>query len=119
MKNNKKYPISVNWRRYFDINNETVYLYMSTYGQRMYVQMYNKLKYAIRMKLPYVTLLKFYEIESTVTVYEYEYLTLLNCMLSICIKMEYYELCSDISKTIKQLDNLNRKYYKLENEFIS
>jgi hypothetical protein len=116
--NNRHHLLSVNWKKYFDVNNKTLYLYMTRYGEGIYIQMYNKLKYAIRMNLPYVTLIKFHNTEIVSIVYSCDYIVVLTHMLNICVKMEYYELCAEISKTIKRFDTFKKTHHKREKEIV-
>jgi hypothetical protein len=116
MESKKDYLMVVGWKRYFDRRNHTVYTYMSKYGERLYRQMYTKLKSGIRYKSPYIILIKFQNSDVVSIVYRDEYETVLKNLLNTCISMEYYELCADITKTLNSLNRPKRKPRKKNNQ---
>lgn len=109
MTNRQQYQLIVGWQRYFNTNNRTVYTYLSKYGNGIISQMHTKLKTGIRSKSPYIILLKFENSDIITIVHRYEYETVLHRMLELCISMEYYELCGNITETLKSMNRPKRK----------
>jgi hypothetical protein len=119
MKTNKNQLVSVNWKRYFDINNKTIYGYMNNYGESIYNQMHTRIKNAIKNKLPNVILIKYQNSDLECIIHSSEYKKVLTQMLNICVKMEYYEICAEITKTMQKIQPPLRKRTKVNDTVIT
>lgn len=111
MGNTKSLPLmNVNWRKYFNLSNQLIVNYLSKYGIRFIEQTFLKIKRAHTVKRPYITLIKFNGSNDIVSIiYQNEYEEVLNHLMKLCIKIEYYELCTDIQTQLILMDKRKRR----------
>jgi uncharacterized protein (DUF1330 family) len=95
--------MNVNWKKYFTSKSTSIDSYLSKYGFKFLEQTSHKIKRAIQHKTPYIILIKFRNSEIISILKEEEYELALNLLLKLCIRLEYYEICSQIDKTLKQI----------------
>jgi hypothetical protein len=95
--------MTVDWRKYFTSKSTSIDSYLSKYGFKFLDQTSQKIKRAIQQDLPYIVLIKFRNSDIISVLEKEEYEEALNLLLKLCIRMEYYEICSEIQKTLNQV----------------
>jgi uncharacterized protein (DUF1330 family) len=99
----------VGWKKYFNLTNPTINKYISKYGFKFIEQIYGKIKRAQTTKKPYIILIQFDNSDIVSVLYQNEYEYALKLLLQLCIKIEYYELCTDIQKSIDLINKRKRR----------
>lgn len=89
---------TVNWKKYFNTTSPNVEYYKTPNGFKFLEQSFLKIKRGIQYNRPQITLIKFHNSKITSTIKREEYSRALQMILKLCIKLEYYEICSDIQK---------------------
>jgi hypothetical protein len=95
--------MNVDWRKYFTSKSTSIDSYLFKYGFKFLDQTSQKIKRAIQQDLPYIVLIKFRNSEIISVLKKEEYEEALNLLLKLCIRFEYYEICSELLKTLKQV----------------
>jgi len=111
----------VDWRKYFNSSSTNINLYLSKYGFNFLEQTSQKIKRAINQDKPYIILIKFRNSEIISILKNSEYESALKMILKLCIKFEYYEICSELHNTLKQLQTKKftkngRKHFEITTE---
>lgn len=110
MGNQKPKPyMIVGWKKYFNSTNPIIDLYLQKYGLRFIDQTFSKIKRAHLTKTPYIPLIKFSDDDTISLLYQSEYQHALKLLLKLCVKIEYYEICTDIQKCITNMDKRKRR----------
>jgi hypothetical protein len=107
----KPYMI-VGWKKYFNSSNPIIDKYLSKYGLEFIEQTFRKIQRAHTTKKPYILLIKFRDSDAVSILHQNEYKSALEMMLQFCIRIEYYELCSEIESYIKNMDKRKRRNVK-------
>jgi hypothetical protein len=95
--------MTVDWRKYFTSKSTSIDLYLSKYGFKFLDQSFQKIKRAIQQDLPYIVFIKFRNSDIISILRKEEYEEALKLLLKLCIRLEFYEICSGIDKTLKQV----------------
>jgi hypothetical protein len=95
--------MTVDWRKYFTSKSTSIDSYLSKYGFKFLDQTSQKIKRAIQQDLPYIVLIKFRNSDIISVLKKEEYEEALKLLLKLCVRMEYYEICSEIQKTLNQV----------------
>ena len=95
--------MTVDWRKYFTSKSTSIDSYLSKYGFKFLDQTSQKIKRAIQQDLPYIVLIKFRNSDIISVIKKEEYEEALKLLLKLCVRMEYYEICSEIQKTLNQV----------------
>ena len=109
--------MTVDWRKYFTSKSRSIDSYLSKYGFKFLDQSSQKIKRGIQQDLPFIVLIKFRNSDIVSILKKEEYELALNLLLKLCVRLEYYEICSDIQKTLKLLQQTKstfngRKHFK-------
>lgn len=109
--------MTVDWRKYFTSKSTSINSYLAKYGFKFLDQISQKIKIGVQQNLPYIVLIKFRNSEIISVLKREEYEEALNLLLKLCIRLEYYEICSDIQKTLNDLQKTKftingRKHFK-------
>lgn len=104
----KPYMI-VGWKKYFNSTNPVIEAYLKKYGLKFIDQTFLKIKRAHLTKTPYIPLIKFSDDETIALLYQSEYHHALKLLLNLCVRIEYYEICTDIQKCITSMDKRKRR----------
>ena len=104
----KPYMI-VGWKKYFNSTNPIIDLYLQKYGLKFIDQTFSKIKRAHLTKTPYIPLIKFSDDDTIALLYQSEYQHALKLLLKLCVKIEYYEICTDIQNCITNMDKRKRR----------
>lgn len=107
----KPYMI-VGWKKYFNSTNPIIEKYLSKYGLEFIEQSFLKIKRAHTTKKTFTLLIKFRDSDVVAILHQNEYKRALEMLLHFCIKIEYYELCSQIESYIKTMDARKRRNQK-------
>jgi len=117
MPNPKSKPVMVvNWKKYFNSTNQIIDKYISKYGLDFINQSFNKIKTAQISKKPYIVLIEFRDSDIVSIIYQNEYEYALKLLLQLCIRIEYYELCTDIEKSIESINKRKRRISNAESK---
>ena len=105
---------TVKWEKYLTTNNGNYLDYLSKYGQTFLEDITTNLISAHKTKKPALTLFTFRKsaIVCRVTYSEYEYI--LKKLMSLCERLEYYEICGQILKHFKSLQQKDKQLHKLK-----
>lgn len=95
----KSNPI-VNWKKYLDGTHPIITKYITKYGMDFIVQSIQKIKSAHLKNQPKVILIKFRDSNIISVLEQKDYVHALELILSLCLKLEYYEVCTEIQQTI-------------------
>ena len=94
---------NVAWQKYLNSSNPAINKYLSDYGDAILLQTFQRLKQAIKSKKSQIILFRFKESDIVSKIYQKDYIAALEMLLSLCIKLEKYEMCRDIHNEIKIL----------------
>jgi hypothetical protein len=94
---------NVSWQKYLNSSNPTINKYLSDYGDGILHQTFQRLTSAIKSKKSHIILFRFKESDIVSKVYQKDYMSALEMLLNVCIKLEKYEMCRDIHTQIKIL----------------
>jgi hypothetical protein len=95
--------MTVEWKKYFTSKSNNIDSYLSKYGFKFLDQSAQKIKRGIQQDLPHIVLIKFRNSDIISVLKKEDYELALNLLLKLCVRLEYYEICSDIQKTLKIL----------------
>jgi hypothetical protein len=110
MGNQKPKPyMIVGWKKYFNSTNPIIDMYLQKYGLKFIDQTFSKIKRAHLTKTPYIPLIKFSDDETIALLYQNEYQHALRLLLNLCVKIEYYEICTNIQNCIESMDKRRRR----------
>jgi hypothetical protein len=104
---------NVSWKKYFNSSNTTINKYLSDFGDIFLQQTFHRLISAIKSKKSKIILFRFKDSDIVSTITKDEYISALEQLLQLCIKLEKYELCKEIHSELKLLKlKENRKVKK-------
>jgi hypothetical protein len=92
---------NVKWHKYLNSSNTSINRYLDKYGDEILSQTFQRLKQAIKSKKSHIILFRFKDSDIVSKIYQKDYLSALEMLLSLCIKLEKYEMCGDIHNQIK------------------
>jgi hypothetical protein len=92
---------NVAWKKYLNSSNPTINKYLSDYGDSILHQTFQRLTLAIKSKKSHIILFRFKDSDIVSKVYQKDYMSALEMLLNLCIKLEKYEMCRDIHNQIK------------------
>ena len=92
---------NVAWQKYLNSSNPTINKYLSDYGDSLLHQTLQRLTSAIKSKKSHIILFRFKESDIVSKIYQKDYMSALEMLLNLCIKLEKYEMCRDIHNQIK------------------
>ena len=98
----KKTKPTVNWKKYFISTNPNVEYYSTPNGFKFLEQCFIKLRRGIQFNTPQITLIKFHNSKIVSVINREDYLVAIQIILKLCIKLEYYEICAEISNFLKK-----------------
>ena len=94
---------NVAWQKYLNSCNPAINKYLSEYGDVLLQQTFQRLTSAIKSKKSHIILFRFKESDIVSKIYQKDYMSALEMLLELCIKLEKYEMCRDIHNQIKIL----------------
>ena len=94
---------NVAWQKYLNSSNPAINKYLSDYGDGILLQTFQRLTLAIKSKKSHIILFRFKDSDIISKVYQKDYVNALEALLNLCIRLEKYELCSEIHSQIKLL----------------
>jgi hypothetical protein len=92
---------NVAWHKYLNSSNPAINKYLSDYGDGILHQTFQRLKLAIKSKKSNIILFRFKDSDIVSKIYQKDYMSALEMLLNLCIKLEKYEMCRDIHNQIK------------------
>jgi hypothetical protein len=92
---------NVAWKKYLNSSNPTINKYLSDYGDSILHQTFQRLTLAIKYKKSNIILFRFKDSDIVSKIYQKDYMSALEMLLNLCIKLEKYEMCRDIHNQIK------------------
>jgi hypothetical protein len=92
---------NVAWQKYLNSSNQAINRYLNTYGDDILHQTFQRLTLAIKSKKSHIILFRFKESDIVSKIYQKDYMSALEMLLNLCIKLEKYEICRDIHNQIK------------------
>ena len=98
---------SVNWKKYLSPKNKIVGQYLSRYGDDFLKQTINKIKLAYTQNQNSIVLIEFQKVDIVSILEKDEYELALSYLMSLCEKLEKYELCAEIQKVQKMKKPMN------------
>jgi hypothetical protein len=96
----KKMNPIVNWKKYLDGTHPIITKYITKYGMDFITQSIQKIKSAHFKNQPKIILIKFRDSNIISVLEQKDYIHALELILSLCLKLEYYEVCAEIHQTI-------------------
>jgi len=108
----KKTQPTVRWEKYLRLSNGNYVDYLINHGNSFLQKLTTNLIQAHLNKKSYHTLFTFRNSNIVCKVHYTEYITILKRLMSLCEKLEYYEVCAQILKYFKQLQQNDKKLYK-------
>jgi hypothetical protein len=100
---------NVKWNRYFNLKNPTINSYLRKYGNSFIEQTFNRICLAHKTKKSQIILIRFRDSDIVSILESKDYIKALEMLLALCIKIEYYEMCSDIQIQIRKMKGRKRK----------
>ena len=95
----KVYP-NISWKNYLRTSNSNTIDYLKKYGKDFIIQTFNKIKLAKRLKRNQIVLFRFRNSNIVATINKSEYQLAISELLNLCVKLEFYEIASEIHKPL-------------------
>lgn len=92
---------NVKWQKYLNSSNSSINRYLKEYGDSLLQQTLQRLANAIKSKKSHIVLFRFKDSDIVSKVYQKDYINALEALLNLCIRLEKYELCSEIHSQLK------------------
>ncbi len=92
---------NVKWQKYLNSSNPSINRYLNEYGDSLLQQTFQRLANAIKTKKSHIILFRFKESDIISKIYQKDYIIALKALLNVCIRIEKYELCSEIHSYLK------------------
>ena len=92
---------NVAWKKYLNSSNPIINRYLNEYGDNILHQTFQRLTSAITAKKSHIILFRFKDSDIVSKIGKDEYIQALEHLLTLCIKLEKYELCRDIHNELK------------------
>lgn len=113
----KNFNPIVNWKKYLNDSNPIITKYISKYGRDFIVQCVHKIKLAYSTNQSKIIFVKFRDSNIISVLEQKDYVYALQLLLNLCIKIEYYEVCSEIQSlitTIKSKKKIKRSEKRIK-----
>jgi len=94
---------NVRWQKYLNSSNPAINKYLNNFGDELLQQTFQRLTLAIKSKKSHIILFRFKDSDIISKIYQKDYISALEMLLELCIKLEKYEMCRDIHAHIKIL----------------
>ncbi len=94
---------NVKWQKYLNSSTPSINRYLKEYGDEILLQTFQRLSSAIKSKKSHIILFRFKDSDIISKIYQKDYMSALEMLLELCIKLEKYEMCRDIHAHIKIL----------------
>jgi phage tail sheath gpL-like len=95
----RTYP-NISWKSYLRTSNPNTIDYLKKYGKEFILQTFNKIKLAKRLKRKNIVLFRFRNSNIVATINKSDYQLVLSELLNLCVKLEFYEIASEIHKSL-------------------
>jgi hypothetical protein len=105
---------TVKWEKYLLGNNSNYLEYLSKYGQEFLQLLATNLINAHKTNKPSMVLFTFRKSSIVCSAQYSEYEYILKKIMSLCEKLEYYEICAQILKHFKRLQKKENQLHKLK-----
>ncbi len=92
---------NVAWQKYLNSSNPSINKYLNNFGDELLQQTFQRLTLAIKSKKSHIILFRFKDSDIISKIYQRDYISALEALLNLCIKLEKYEMCRDIHNQIK------------------
>ncbi len=92
---------NVKWQKYLNSSNPSINKYLNNFGDELLQQTFQRLTLAIKSKKSHIILFRFKDSDIISKIYQKDYMSALEMLLNLCIKLEKYELCRDIHNKLK------------------
>ena len=92
---------NVKWQKYLNSSNPSINQYLTNFGDSILQQTFQRLSQAIKSKKSHIILFRFKDSDIISKVYQKDYVNALEALLNLCIRLEKYELCSEIHSHLK------------------
>jgi len=92
---------NVKWQKYLNSSNPSINQYLTNFGDLILQQTFQRLSQAIKSKKSHIILFRFKDSDIISKVYQKDYINALEALLNLCIRLEKYELCSEIHSHLK------------------
>lgn len=92
---------NVSWQKYLNSSNPAINKYLNKFGDSLITQTFQRLLSAIKAKKSHIILFRFKDSDIVSKIYHKDYIFALEMLLSLCIKLEKYEMCRDIHNQLK------------------
>ncbi len=92
---------NVKWQKYLNSSNPSINKYLNNFGDELLQQTFQRLTLAIKSKKSHIILFRFKDSDIISKIYQRDYISALEALLNLCIKLEKYEMCRDIHNQIK------------------
>lgn len=109
----------VNWKKYFNSNNPIIDKYLQKYGFQFLKQTFEKIKKAESSKRQFIYLIKFIDSDIVAILHKNDYKLAMNMLLDLCIRLEFYELCSEIKSYINKPQRKRRKVTNVTKKIVT
>jgi hypothetical protein len=90
----------VSWKKYLDGTHPLIVKYIAKYGNDFILQSIQKIKSAHLRNQSKIILIKFRDSNIISVLDQKDYAYALQLLLNLCLKLEYYEICSEIQQII-------------------
>lgn len=112
----KRILANVEWRKYISIKNNTLNAYLTNYGDEFLNGILQKIKTAHQNNNPSIILIEFVKSDVVSIVEKKDYPIVLQRLLTLCERLEKYEICAEIVKYQKIMERKSnsptKKSYK-------
>ena len=92
---------NVKWQKYLNSSNPAINKYLNNFGDELLQQTFQRLTLAIKSKKSHIILFRFKDSDIVSKIYQRDYISALEALLNLCIRLEKYEMCRDIHNQIK------------------
>lgn len=92
---------NVKWQKYLNSTNPSINRYLNNYGDSLLQQTFQRLANAIKSKKSHIILFRFKDSDIISKIYQRDYIIALEELLNLCVRLEKYELCSEIHSQLK------------------
>ena len=103
---------TIKWEKYLTSNNSNYIDYLSKYGQSFLQSITTNLISAHKLRKPSLILFTFRKSSIVCKVQYFEYEYILRKLMSLCERLEYYEICAEILNHFKSLQQKDKQLHK-------
>ena len=104
----KRILANVEWRKYISVKNKVLNQYLDTYGDEILLNMLELLHLALisKRKSKSIVLIEFKNSDIISVIQREDYAIALHQLLTLCEKLEKYEICAKIVSAQKQISSI-------------